>query len=312
MTIKNIFVSSVMRGYEDRREAARQAILELGMTPIMAEDLESGPNPPRDVILYECISTCDAVVGIYGKRYGWGGAQSGVSPTEEEYDQAREQWKPIYAFIDRMQSGNPEPRQQQFLQTVQNWDTGITRNEFHSFDELTQKIREALTGSGLSPRYQTFLRKLRSYGTRNGYREVFETRLPAFDILLHKPASGIHMTFDPHKLLAVMHGDHYDSSQVKHISSLWKTTLHEYFKPSVWNQTGLEAWLVIIIEQNQFGLSTSITPWERSAKAGGYYGLFADLIHNEVIHPKLRLKDRGVKVWLLEPLLQPALSELGR
>lgn len=310
MNIRNIFVSSVMQGYEDRREAARQAIRDVGMTPLMAEDMESGPNPPRDVILYDYINTCDAVVGIYGNRYGWSGAQSGVSPTEEEYDQAREQWKPIYVFIDCMQPGKPEPRQQQFLQKVQNWDTGVTRNEFHSLKELKKKIKQALTGAGLSPRYQSFLGHLRSFGARNGYQEIQETRLPAFGLLLHKPASGVHMTFDPHKLLAVMYGDQYEPSQVKHIFSLWKQTLHDYFKPSVWNQTSLEAWLVIAVEQNPYGLATSILPRERSAKAGGYYGLLVDLANCEIIHPKLRLKDRGVKVWLLEPILQPVLSEL--
>ena len=312
MNIQRVFVSSVMRGYEDRREAARQAILEIGMSPIMAEDLMAKSGAPREVVLVEGILNSDAMVGIYGNRYGWTGAQSGLSPTEEEYDRAREQWKPIYAFIDRIQRGEPEPRQGQFLQKVQNWDTGVTRNEFHSLKELKNKIKQALTSSDLSPRHRAFLAKIRSHGMQAAYREIHETRLPAFDTLLHKPASGTHMTFDPHKLLAVMHGDQYEPWQVEHIVSLWKRTLHDYFQPSVWSQTSLEAWLVIAVEQNPFDLSTAILPRERSASAGGYYGLLVDLVNCEVMHPKLRLKDRGVKIWLLEPILQPALSKLCR
>ena len=52
-------------------------------------------------------------------------------------------WKPIYVFIDRTEAGDWDPKQKAFLDKVQNWDTGVMRNEFHSLAELRMKIRAA-------------------------------------------------------------------------------------------------------------------------------------------------------------------------
>ena len=61
--------------------------------------MEASGGTPRDVVLNDVIGGCQAVIGIYSSRYGWTGARSGLSPTEEEYDRARELNKPVYAFI---------------------------------------------------------------------------------------------------------------------------------------------------------------------------------------------------------------------
>ncbi|MBU1233884.1 MAG: DUF4062 domain-containing protein [Proteobacteria bacterium] len=97
------------------------------------------------------------MISIYGPRYGWTGAQKGLSPTEEEYERARELHKPIYAFIDRIEDEATEPRQQTFLDKVQNWDIGVLRREFHSLQELQDLIRESLTSRDLSPRQQAMV-----------------------------------------------------------------------------------------------------------------------------------------------------------
>ena len=112
MRRQRIFISSVMRDYEDCREIAEEAIRDLGMEPLLAETIIASGGTPRDVILDDAIRSCQAVVGIYGPRYGWTGAQSQRSPTEEEYDRARELYKPIYAFVDGIGDESVEPRQQ--------------------------------------------------------------------------------------------------------------------------------------------------------------------------------------------------------
>lgn len=311
MRVRSVFVSSVVQNYANRRAAARQTLTELGMEAVLAEDLTAGPVHPRAQIM-QSIQACDALLGIYGPRYGWDQSQSGLSPTEEEYDYARSLWKPIFAFVDRMAPGGAEARQQKFLDKVQNWDAGVMRNEFRSLDELKAKIRAALTRSYQSPRRQAFVGSCTVHGARAGFREILEVRLPTFDLLLHKPASGIHMTFDPHKLLAVVDGDLYDAGQIRRMVALWKQTLHDYFKPSVWNQTSLEACLAVAVEHNPHGLSPSLLPWERSASAGGYYGLLVDLTQRQALHHKTRVKDRGVTIWFLDPIVNAALSDLGK
>lgn len=120
----------------------------------------------------------------------------------------------------------------------------------------------------------------------------------------------MHFTFDPEKVIAVLNGDAYTPQKLGHISKLWQTTLHDYFGPSIWNQTGIEGFIVVAVEQNPFQITSEILPRERSGKAGGYYGVVANLIASQISHPKLRLKDQGVKTWLLEPILQPALATI--
>lgn len=284
--------------------------MDAGMVPVMAEDLSASSGTPQDVVLIGELGSCDAIVGIYGQRYGWAGARSGISPTEEEYNYARDAWIPIYGFIDAIDGGRFDPRQAEFLRRVQNWDVGITRNEFYTLDDLYDLIVIALTQSDQTPRYRTFLAHLRRQAMRSGYRRIRETRLPACDELLHKPGSGVHMTFDPEKLVAVVNGDAYDQPEIQHICALWKETLLDYFRPSVWNQTSLEAFMVVAVERNPYGHRGEQLPRERSASAGGFYGMVVDLMSATYSHPKLRLKDRGVTTLLIDPLVAPALEPL--
>ena len=304
MRTRSIFVSSVMQNYADRRAAARQVLQELGIEAVFAEDFAAGPVHPRAQIM-QSIQECDALLGIHGPRYGWDKSQSGLSPTEEEYDYARGLWKPIYAFVDRMEAGAIDARQQKFLEKVQNWDAGVMRNEFRSLAELRDE--DPGCTDPVLPVAETSSLRGRLHGSRRpgGLPRDPQTRLPAFDLLLQKQASGTHMTFDPHKLLAVVDGDVHTAEQIQHIVALWKRTLLDYFKPSVWNQTSIEACLAVTVEANPHRLSPAGLPWERSASAGGYYGVLVDLKKCVALHHDIGLKDRGVKTWILEPDREP-------
>jgi hypothetical protein len=192
MRKQRVFISSVMRDYYDRRDAVAAAVQGVGMEPVLAETMEASGGTPRDVVLNDVIGGCQAVIGIYSSRYGWTGARSVLSPTEEEYDRARELYKPVYAFIDGMENGKAEPRQQAFLEKVQNWDVGVFRREFHSLNQLQKLVQEALTGRNLSPRYRRFLDRLVGQ-TRNisglTFREEAVPAVPGFDLVLHAPSS---------------------------------------------------------------------------------------------------------------------------
>lgn len=118
------------------------------------------------------------------------------------------------------------------------------------------------------------------------------------------------MTFDSEKLIAVVDGDAYDAQQIQHIYALWKETTLDYFRPSVWNQTSLERFMVVAVERSPYGHRGEQMSRERSARAGGFYGIVVDLVSATYSHPNLRLKDRGVTTLLLEPLVMPALDAL--
>jgi hypothetical protein len=251
MKINSVFVSSVMKDYEDRRNAAQKAIRELGMEPVLAEGLEADPNSPRNAI-YNSITNCDAMVGIYGTRYGWTGAKSGKSPTEEEYEWARKLWKPIYVFIDKVDQGQPDQQQQSFLKIVQNWDLGVVRKEFHSMNELKTMIKQSLTGTARSPLYQQFISSLPRY--MQGYREILATKLPAFDLVLHRPGSA----YEPEYLFAVVDGDLCDKHVIDGLVFNWDNAIKMEFQTGFWRAKHARSSLIIAIEKNPLKHDPSI------------------------------------------------------
>lgn len=82
----------------------------------------------------------DVVLLLVGDRYGTA-QRSGLSPTHEEYREARER-KPVLVFV---QSGvTRDPAQEDFLAEVQAWSTGHFRASFSTPDELKAAVVRAL------------------------------------------------------------------------------------------------------------------------------------------------------------------------
>src|SRR5215472_10656489 len=78
-----VFVSSTLRELAREREAAREAITRLRLTPVMFE-LGARPHPPRQ--LYRAyVDQSDVFVGIYWQRYGWIAPTAAISGLEDEY-----------------------------------------------------------------------------------------------------------------------------------------------------------------------------------------------------------------------------------
>ena len=64
-----VFVSSTLQELAPERQAAREAVTRLRLTPVMFE-LGARPHPPRE--LYRAyLAQSDVFVGIYWQRYGW-------------------------------------------------------------------------------------------------------------------------------------------------------------------------------------------------------------------------------------------------
>src|SRR5918999_2539165 len=78
-----VFVSSTMRELHEERVAARSAIEELHMMPVLFE-LGARAHPPRN--LYRAyLEQSHVFVGIYWQEYGWVSPEADVSGLEDEY-----------------------------------------------------------------------------------------------------------------------------------------------------------------------------------------------------------------------------------
>jgi hypothetical protein len=131
-----VFISSLISGFEPFRAAAREAALTLRHQPIMAEDFGAKADSPQMACLGG-LQSADLVVLIMGARYGYVQGSSGVSPTHEEYLEARDT-KPILMYV---QEGVERDEQQtKFLSEAQAWQGGQFRAAFMNAEELGRMI----------------------------------------------------------------------------------------------------------------------------------------------------------------------------
>jgi Domain of unknown function (DUF4062) len=133
-----VFISSVIAGMEEYRAAAREAAESLGYTVIAAEDFGASPSSPQQVCLAG-VRDADVVVLLLGARYGTL-QTSGLSPTHEEYHEARGR-KPVLVFV---QTGiTREPDEDKLVEEASGWEGGQYRQPFNS----PASLRAAVTGA---------------------------------------------------------------------------------------------------------------------------------------------------------------------
>lgn len=146
-----VFISSVVDGFEKYRDAAAAGIEMLRHGVIRSEELSASPNTPQQACLSE-VRRADVVVLLLGERYGVP-QPSGQSATHEEYLEARER-KPVLVFL---QAGVAmDPPQREFVREVQGWAEGKFSATFTNPDDLKTVVVRALhdyqvalaTGSG--------------------------------------------------------------------------------------------------------------------------------------------------------------------
>src|SRR2546425_7165924 len=77
------FVSSTLQELAAERAAARDAILQLHLAPVLFE-IGARPHPPRD--LYRAyLDQSHIFIGIYLQRYGWVAPGEAIFGLEDEY-----------------------------------------------------------------------------------------------------------------------------------------------------------------------------------------------------------------------------------
>jgi len=137
--VKKIFISSVVKGMEELRDAAERGIRALDMDAVRSERFGAQPDSPQRVCL-EGVRESDGMVLLIGARYGDPQA-SGRSPTHEEYVEARER-VPVLVFV---QGGvKREPQQEEFLREVRGWDIGHSTVDFEGLDQLQEVVTRNL------------------------------------------------------------------------------------------------------------------------------------------------------------------------
>lgn len=144
-----VFISSVMREYETRRAAVREAVDELTaagfrVKTVAAEDLPATTDSPRRALLRQ-VADSDVCVAILGGRYGYVNPETGLSATHEEYRRAREFGKSILIFVEQLPGdAAPEEAQAAFLREVQDYAGGHYLRWFANDDQLKHEVYRAL------------------------------------------------------------------------------------------------------------------------------------------------------------------------
>ena len=138
--MKKAFISSVMQGFTDERQAAESAVKSLGLLPIMAEQFGAQPLSPRHACL-QGVKKSDLFLTILGGRYG-DETDSGKSPCEEEFDEARQVGLPIFIFIKDCER---DEKQEAFKDRITSYENGYFVCFIDSVDKLFRQITESLS-----------------------------------------------------------------------------------------------------------------------------------------------------------------------
>jgi predicted ATPase len=133
-----VFVSSTLDELAPERAAARAAITQLRLTPVLFE-LGARPYPPRE--LYRAyLAQSDIFIGLYWQRYGWVAPTMQVSGLEDEYQLSGA--KPKLIYIE-----TPAPEREQDLHTlldrIRTEDTA-SYQKFATPEELRERIANDL------------------------------------------------------------------------------------------------------------------------------------------------------------------------
>lgn len=135
-----VFISSVMDGFEDFRDAATEAVEAAGAIAVRVEALTSDSRSPRNAC-FDLVESADIYMVIVGARGGWT-APSGKCVTEEEYDHARSLGRPVLAFLQDTSRDRDATR---LAAAVSHYVSGHFRTTFTDRADLRRKAQQAIS-----------------------------------------------------------------------------------------------------------------------------------------------------------------------
>lgn len=147
-----IFISSTMKDLQPERNAVEKAIQKLGFEVIRAETYGSTSHTSRETVR-TMVRACDIYLGIFGACYGWMPPGESISVTEIEFREARDLGKHMLIYVK--DARQREPRQQEFLKRVEDFDKGLFRRPyFKGSRQLTEWVGKDIANlvSGLTLR----------------------------------------------------------------------------------------------------------------------------------------------------------------
>jgi Domain of unknown function (DUF4062) len=170
--MQTVFISSVQSGFEDVRAAARAGVESFGWRAMMAETLGAAPASPQRALL-DRVGESNVLVLLVGSRYG-ARQESGLSATEEEFDEARRRGTPILVL---RQEGELELEQQEFLERATGgWEGGVFYGTFRDASDVGLAVVRGLTNirdrgarEKLEPAAQKRAAALAADARRQGY-----------------------------------------------------------------------------------------------------------------------------------------------
>lgn len=135
-----VFVSSVIEGFEEMRQAARRGIEKAGCEPVLVnEDFPALADSPRNACL-DAVERADIFVIVVGTRGGFK-APSGKLVTEEEFEHAGKHRLPVLAFI---QDGQRDEEATRFVGKLSDFVDGLFRTSFENVNELESAVEPAV------------------------------------------------------------------------------------------------------------------------------------------------------------------------
>lgn len=140
MARQRVFVSSVVEGFREERQAVREGIEAAGGEPVLVnEDFPALAESSRNVCI-DAVDSSDVYVVIVGERGGWT-TPSGKLVVEEEYERARQRRLPVLVFVRR---GARDADAARLLGVLSDYVTAMFRREFSTPDELRQEVERAV------------------------------------------------------------------------------------------------------------------------------------------------------------------------
>ena len=137
--MSTVFISSVVNGFEEYRQAAREAVELMDHRAVMSESFGARPYSPEVACINEAEQS-DVYLLILGPNYGFE-TDEGISVTHAEFRAARAANRPILAFV---QQCDMEPRQETFRREVEAYQGGVFRASFSTSGELKDQVIRAL------------------------------------------------------------------------------------------------------------------------------------------------------------------------
>lgn len=140
MARSRVFVSSVVEGFQQTRQAARQGIEAAGAEPVLVnEDFPSLATSSRNACL-DAVASSDVYIAIIGERGGWT-TPSGKLVVEEEYEFARARHIPTLLFVQDVPRDADAER---LVRQMSDYVDGRFRVQFRSPEELSRVVEAAL------------------------------------------------------------------------------------------------------------------------------------------------------------------------